>query len=102
MRARGKLDALPPIFVPVQDGHDHGNINVAGHIQHPQAASRRGELGSQIPNITVAKPIEIDLGALQAVVPPDRDRIPLDEFEETLEDRFLKRIAGRAAVRSRH
>jgi hypothetical protein len=45
-------------------------------------------LGSQVQNITVAKPIEIDLGALQAIVPPDRGRIALDELEETLEDRF--------------
>ena len=101
MRAGGDLDVFPRVFRPMRDSDDDRNAEIARHIQHPEAASQRGEMGPQIPNVTVAKLIEVDLRALQAIVPPDRVGIPLDEFEETLDDRFLKRIAGRTTVRSR-
>ena len=53
----------------------------------------------QIANVAVVKTVEVDLGALQAIVPPDRACIPLDEFKEPLDDRFLNRIARRTTVR---
>jgi len=99
IRTAGKFDVFPRFFHPVRDCDDDRNAKIARHIQYPQMASRRSQLGSQIQNAAVAKTIEIDLSSLQAIVPPDRTRIPLDEFEETLEDRFLERIASRTAVR---
>ena len=101
MRARRHLDVLAIVFRPMSESDDDRNAEIACHIERPDAAPRRGEDGPQIPHIAVADLIEIDLGTGQAVVPPDGVGIPLDEFEKTLEDRFLDRIAGGATVRVR-
>ena len=53
---------------------------------------------SQIANVGIVELAEVDLRPLQAIVPPDRVGIPFDEFEEALDDRFLERVAGGAAV----
>ena len=42
--------------------------------------------------------LEVDLGTLQPVVPPDGVGIALDQFEEALNDGFLAGVAGRATV----
>ena len=99
VRAGCKPDAIPRVLVPVRDGDDGRDAKIARHVEHPQAASHRGEPGAQIPKVVVAQRIEVDLGTPQTIVPPDRAGVPLDQFEETLNDRFLKRIAGRATVR---
>jgi hypothetical protein len=72
VRARGEPDAIPRVLLPVRDGDDGRNAKVAGHIEHPQAASHCGVPGAQIPKVIVAWLIEVDLGAPQAIVPPDR------------------------------
>ena len=42
--------------------------------------------------------LEVELGTLEPVVPPDRVSIALDKFEESLNDGFLAGVAGRATV----
>jgi hypothetical protein len=41
---------------------------------------------------------EIDAGSGQAIVPPQRAGIALDQLEEALLDRLFERVAGGAAV----
>src|SRR5262249_30202493 len=71
---------------------------VAGDVEHPQAASGFRELMLQVTNIRVIELTQIDLRPLQAVVPPDRVGVAFDELEEPLHDRLLERVAGGAAV----
>jgi hypothetical protein len=52
----------------------------------------------QIANIGIVELAEIDFLPLRSVVPPDRVGIAFHQFEEALDDGFLERIAGGAAV----
>ena len=97
--AAAEFDAFHFAFLPVRDGDGDRNAKIARHVEHQQAASLRCELRPQILDVVVAKFVEVDLGAVQAVVPPDRAGIPLDEFQEALDDRFLKLVARSTAVR---
>ena len=89
MRAGAELDIFLPVLHPVQYRHIGGNAEIAGDVEHPQLASRVGELGVQIANVGIVELAEIDLGPLRSIVPPDRVGIPFDQFEESLDDGFL-------------
>ena len=94
------LDALLPLFLPMGDGDNGRNAEIARDIKRPDAAAARSKFGSQVADVTVADLIEIDFRNPQAVVPPDRIGVPLDEFEKALKNRFLNCIAGGASVRN--
>ena len=98
MRAGAELDILVAVLHPVHDRHVSGNAEVAGDVEHPQPAPRIGKLGLQIPDIGIVELLEVELGTLQPVVPPDGVGIALDQFEEALNDGFLAGVAGRATV----
>ena len=98
MRAGAELDIFMPVLHPVQDRHIGRNAEIAGDVEHPQFASRIGELGVQIANVGIVELAEIDRGPLRSIVPPDGVRVPFHEFEETLDDRLFAGVAGSAAV----
>ena len=98
MRAGAELDELLRALRPVCDRHEARNPEIAGDVQHPQAAPGLGELDLQIADIRIVEAVEVHRGPLQAIVPPDRIRISFHQLEETLDDRLLERVAGRAAV----
>src|ERR1700720_3614529 len=52
----------------------------------------------QIAGVGIVELAEIDRGPLRSIVPPDRVGIPLDQFEESLDDGFLDGVASRATV----
>ena len=52
----------------------------------------------QIANVGIVELAEVHFRPLQPIVPPDRVGIALDQLEESLDDRLLERVAGRAAV----
>ena len=52
----------------------------------------------QIADVGIVELAEVHFRPLQPIVPPDRIGIPFHQLEETLDDRFLERVAGRAAV----
>src|SRR5262249_3862355 len=99
MRAGRERDPFARTFLPVQDGDDDRNAKIARHIQDLQAASHGDKLSAQIANVTVSELIDVDPGAAQAIVPPNRARIAFDEFEEALNDGLLQRVAGSASAR---
>src|SRR5262245_23920653 len=98
MRAGTELDVLVSILYPVHDRHVGGNAEIAGDVEHPQPASGIGKLGLQIPDIRIVELLEVDLGTLHPVVPPDGVGIALDQFQEALNDGLLAGVAGRATV----
>src|SRR5262245_57011204 len=78
--------------------HKAGNPEIAGDVEHPDAAAGFSKLDLQITNVGIVELAEVHLRALQAIVPPDRVRIALHQLEESLDDGFLQGVAGRAAV----
>ncbi len=98
MRAGTELDIFLSVLHPVQYRDIGGNAEIAGDVEHPEPASGVGKLGLQIADVGIVELAEIDFRPLQPVVPPDRVGIPLHQFEEALDDGFLERVAGRAAV----
>src|SRR5262249_39392887 len=101
MRAGTELDILLPVLEPRRNGDESGNSEIAGDIDDPKLAAGRFELAAQVAGVGILETIEIHGLALQTVVPPDPVGIALHQFEETLNDRFGKRVAGRATVRIR-
>src|SRR5829696_102106 len=95
MRAGPELDVLLPVFDPVRQRDKARNPQVVGDVKRPDAASPVGTLSPPLANIGIVEPREIDFASLEPVVPPHRIAIPLDQFEETLDDRLCERIAGR-------
>src|SRR5579871_3315571 len=98
VRAGTKYDVFVPVLHPMRYGYEGRNRKIAGDVEHPKPASGCSKLGSQIADIGVVGLVEIHCSALQAVVPPDRICVSLDEFEEPLYDCFPERVAGCAAV----
>src|SRR6266571_3570564 len=98
MCPRAEVDELLPVFHPMSDRHESRDTQIAGDVEHPQAAPGFGELVLQVTDIRIIELAEIDLRPLQAVVPPDRVAVPFDELEEPLHNRLLERVAGGAAV----
>src|SRR5260370_41527357 len=93
-----EIDEFVPVFDPMSDRHETRDPEIAGDIEHPQAAPGFGELVLQDTDIRIIELAEIDLPPLQAVVPPDRVGLPIDELEESLHDHLPERVAGGAAV----
>ena len=87
-----------PVLHPMQYRHIGRNAEIAGDVEHPKLAAGFGKLASQIANIGIVELAEIDFRAPRPVVPPDRIGIALHQFEEALDDGFLERVAGGAAV----
>ena len=52
----------------------------------------------QIADIGIVELAEVHFRPLQSIVPPDGVGIPFHQLEESLDDGFLERVAGRAAV----
>src|SRR5579862_3341147 len=98
MRARAEFNVFVPVLHPVHNRYVGRDAEITGDIEHPKLAALVAELSSQILDIGVVELAEIEFLALQAVVPPDRVSIAFDKLEEALNDSFLQRIAGRAAV----
>src|SRR5438445_88446 len=97
-----EIDEFLPVFHPMSDRHETRDPEIAGDIEHPQAAPGFGELVLQVTDIRIIELAEIDLRPLQAVVPPDRVGVPFDELEKSLHDRLLERarfaLLGGAAL----
>ena len=87
-----------PFLHPVRDRHKGRNPEIAGDVEHPKPASGFGKLGLQIADVGIVELVEIHFRPLQSIVPPDGVGIPFDQLEEPLDDGFLERVAGRAAV----
>src|ERR1700732_2621961 len=98
MRAGAELDIFISVLHPVQYRYIGGNAEVAGDVEHPKPASDVGELALQIANIGIVELAEVDFGPLRSIVPPDGVAIPRDQLEESLNDGFLQRVAGGAAI----
>ena len=98
MRAGAELDIFLPVLHPVRDRHKGRNPEIAGDVEHPKPASGFGKLGLQIADVGIVELAEVHFRPLQSIVPPDRVGIPFHQLEESLDDRFLERVAGRAAV----
>ena len=98
MRAGSEFDIFPPVLHPVRYRHEGRNPEIAGDVEHPKPASGFGKLALQIADVGIVELAEVQLRPLQSIVPPDRVCIPFHQLEESLDDRFLERIAGRAAV----
>src|SRR5436309_5518218 len=101
MSAGTEFHCLLSVLDPVRDGYKSRDAEIAGHVEHPKAPPGFGQLGSEIAHIGIVELSEVQLRPLQPIVPPDCVRIPLDQFEKTLNDRLLQCIAGCAAVRVR-
>ncbi len=56
------------------------------------------KLAMQIADVGIVELAEVHFRPPQPIVPPDRVGIPLHQLEESLDDGFLERVAGRAAV----
>jgi len=82
----------------VHDRDVSRNAKIGGDVEHPQLAPGVRKLSLQIPDIEIVKLLEVDLGTLHPVVPPDRVGIALDQLEEALDDCFVAGVACRAAV----
>ena len=52
----------------------------------------------QIADVGIVELAEVHFRPLQSIVPPDCVGIPFHQLEESLDDCFLERVAGRAAV----
>ena len=98
VRAGTEIDEFLLVFHPVRDGHEGRNPEIAGDVEQPKAASGFGELGFQITDIGIVELVEVHFRPLRSIVPPDCICIPFHQLEEPLDDRFLERVAGRAAV----
>ena len=98
MRAGTELDIFLAVLHPVQDRDIGRNAEIAGDVEHPQLASGVGELALQVADVGIVEHVQVDFRPLRSVVPPDRVGIPFHQFEEALDDGFLDRVAGRAAV----
>ena len=98
MRARTELDKFLRVFHPVRYGHKARNPEIAGDVEHPEAASGFGKLDFQITDVGFIELAEIHFRPLQSIVPPDRVCIPFHQLEEPLNDCLPERVAGRAAV----
>ena len=98
VRAGTELDIFPSRLHPVRYRHKARNPEIAGDVEHPKPASGFGKLALQIANVGIVELAEVHLRPLQSIVPPDRVCIPFHQLEESLDDCFLERVAGRAAV----
>ena len=98
MRAGAELDVLLAVLHPVHDRDIGGDAEIAGDVEHPDPASVIGELALDVTDIGIVEFAEVDFRAPQTVVPPDRVGIALNQFEKTLDDRFLAGIAGGTTV----
>ena len=98
VRAGTEFDELLRILHPVRDHHEARNPEIAGDVEHPEAASGFGKLGFQVANVGIVELAEVHFRPLQSIVPPDRIRIPLHQFEKSLDDGFFQRVAGGAAI----
>ena len=74
------------------------NPEIAGDVEHPKPASGFGKLDLQIADVGIVELAEVQFRPLQSIVPPDGVCIPFHQLEESLDDCFLERVAGRAAV----
>src|ERR1700722_8410144 len=98
MRAGTEFDEILAIFLRVRHSHEAWNAEVMGDVEHPELAPGFGELGSQLADIGVVELTDVEFGPLQFIVPPDGVGIPLYQLQKALDDGFLERIAGSAAV----
>src|SRR5262245_49485206 len=71
VRARAELHEFLRVFHPVRYRHKAGNPQIAGDVEHPDAASGFAKLSFQITNVGIVELAEIHLRALQTIVPPD-------------------------------
>ncbi len=102
MRAGAEFNIFVPVLLPMRYRDKARNAKIAGYVKHPETLAAFGQLNLQIPDVGIVEPVKIDCRPFQAVIPPDRVGIPLNQFEEALNDRFLARIACGAAVRNPH
>ena len=71
MRAGAEFDVLMPVLHPVRYRDIGGNAEIAGDVEHPKPSPGIGKLASQIVDVGIVEPSEVDFFALHAVVPPD-------------------------------
>ena len=98
VRAGPELDIFLRVLHPVRYRHKARNPEIAGDVEHPKPASGFGKLGLQIADVGIVELAEVHFRSLQSIVPPDCVCIPFHQLEEALDDCFLERVAGRAAV----
>ncbi len=98
MRPEARHDAfLRAIQLPGDRGED-GDAQVRGEVEYPHLASASCQVRLQPFEVRIGEASKVDRGASDAVVPPEGDGVALDQLEEPLQDRFLGRVPGRAAV----
>src|SRR5260370_42105825 len=93
-----EIDEFVPVFHPMSDRHETRDPEIAGDIEHPQAAPGFGGFVLQVTDIRIIELAEFDLRPLVAGLPPYRVVGPFAEVQKSLHDRLLERVAGCAAV----
>src|SRR5262249_6676846 len=87
-----------PVHAPGQCGESR-NRQIAGQIEGPEVAMLLlAQTLRELDKIRFVETIQVDAGPANAVVPPERDSVTLDELKKALEDRLLERVPGRVAV----
>src|SRR5262249_17861231 len=97
VRAEAERD-LPLVLLRARERRDRGNAEVGGEIERPYRSTHRGVSLDGACDVARADAGEVDAGATEAVVPPECDRVALDELEQALKDRLFGLVAGGAAV----
>ena len=77
------------------------DAEIAGQIEEGDRAVEPLVDGADALEVLVAELLDRHGRALDAVVPPQRHAVALDDLEQALEDRLLARVAGGGAVRAR-
>src|SRR5215472_16729147 len=98
VRARAVFDKIMAILHGVRQRRKARNSEIAGDVEYPKPPSGIGKLSFEIADIGLVKPADVQFRPLQPVVPPDRIGIAFHQLQEALNDRFLDRVAGGAAV----
>src|SRR5438094_914574 len=80
MCPRAEVDEFLPVFHPMSDRHESRDTQIAGDVEHPQAAPGFGELVLQVTDIRI---IEIGEPPRHSdLVPLKNPGIPLDRLHE--------------------
>ena len=101
VRAGAEIDVLGAVLDPVRDRDVARNSEIARDVQHPKTPAGFPQLIAQVVHVEIVELGEVHLRARHPVIPPKRIGIAFDQLQEALHNRFLDRVARRAAVRNR-
>src|SRR5262249_39063127 len=76
-------------------------LQIGSDIEDRERASPRPEAIGDSRKARSMETPQIDGGAVQAVMPPERDGVSLDQFQESLQEGFFEHIAGGASIAAR-